>query len=160
MKEKILFLDIDGVLNGEEQFEIDICFSKEAINVIKEVIKVHQAKIVITSSWQGHDGSSRGKVKKLLENEGLEIFDFINPSKFYTNTSISPRTCGILDYLHKRPYDYLIVDDEYQQEYESLHLNYYHTPTLVGLKKQDLPNLTFKPLSPSQENKKIYTKRK
>ena len=64
MKEKILFLDIDGVLNGEEQFETTICFSKEAVETLKQLIKEHQGKIVITSSWQGHDGSSREKLKK------------------------------------------------------------------------------------------------
>lgn len=165
MKEKILFLDIDGVLNGEEQFETPICFSKEAVETLKQLIKEHQAKIVITSSWQGHDGSSREKLKKIFEKEGLEIFDFINPSENYLNTDFSPRSCGILDYLQEHPCSYLILDDEYQQEYEFLHLNYYHTPTLVGLKRQDLPHLSFKQLDQnslfsSSETKKIYTKRK
>lgn len=104
-------------------------------------------------------------MKKILEKEDLEIFDFINPSETYSNTDFSPRSCGILDYLQEHPCSYLILDDEYQQEYEFLKLNYYHTPTLVGLKRQDLSHLSFKqldhnPLFSSSETKKRYTKRK
>ena len=169
MQENIIFLDIDGVLNGEEQFEIPPRFSKEAIFVLKQIITKYQAKIVITSSWQRSDGSNRNKIKSMFQSVDIEVFDFIHPSLkgTYLNKELSNRSCGILDYLLHHPCYYLILDDEYQKEYEFLKLHYYQTPTLKGLTKKDLPHLYFKALNDQQlipfsyeEKNKCYKKRK
>ena len=44
--QNIIFLDIDGVLNN-----IEVKFKDECVNVVKELIKQHDAEIVIISCF-------------------------------------------------------------------------------------------------------------
>ena len=58
--------------------------------------------------------------------------------------TISNRVCGIIDYLkNNQNINYVILDDEYQNEYKLFNLNYYKTNTYVGLKEKDLDKITF-----------------
>ena len=147
MNRFVIFLDIDGVLNGEEQFEPGINFSKESVLTLKRLVKKNNTEIVLTTSWQGiGDKKTREKIVKIFNNINIHINDFINPNldgKLLDKT-ISNRVCGIIDYLkNNQNINYVILDDEYQNEYKLFNLNYYKTNTYVGLKEKDLDKITF-----------------
>jgi hypothetical protein len=52
---KIIFLDIDGVLNSEESYKqigTYKVFSPKSLNALERILKVSGAKIVISSAWR------------------------------------------------------------------------------------------------------------
>lgn len=73
---KIIFLDIDGVLNNEimcsnpdwkeKQYNID----KRCINLLNYLIEKTEAKVVITSVWR--HGKSIEELQKLFEEYGFK----------------------------------------------------------------------------------------
>ena len=80
---KILFLDIDGVLNSTKFFESNsMKCSKDdhidlgAVVILKRILNKTNAKVVLSSSWRGHEDNH----KIIKEN----VCDFID---------ITPRCC-------------------------------------------------------------------
>lgn len=72
---KIIFLDIDGVLNSEQWFEEPKIFPNEYIDpkclkLVIDLAKTEKAKIVITSVWR-----TTTALINFLEQKGLDIFD-------------------------------------------------------------------------------------
>lgn len=62
MKEKIIFLDIDGVLNNKNDGSSYYCmnpsmygFSNENLNNLKSILSSTNAKIVFSTSWRNHE---------------------------------------------------------------------------------------------------------
>lgn len=93
---KVLFLDVDGVLNTEETFERNYQeylvtkikkepIDEERIGYLKEIVEATGAKIVLSSSWRHHcefDGrtivSNESHMKYLIEllaKYGLILYD-------------------------------------------------------------------------------------
>ena len=147
--ENIIFLDIDGVLNN-----IKVRFNEESVNVVKELIQKYNAKIVMITSWQGNGTERRRKwIQQQLEELGIYDIDFIDPNFvgnlcFKDNLSyikIDSRLLGIVNYLqNKSKCNYIILDDDYHNDYKLLCLNHYRTMPLKGLSYKDLPKITFK----------------
>ena len=139
----IIFLDIDGVLNN-----IKVLFNEESINVIKELIKKHKAKVVMITSWQMNGTESiRKKIRTVLEKQGIYDIDFIDPNLegYLVDIKIPNRLLGIVDYLKNNPESsYVIFDDDYHNDYRLLCLNHYRTMPLKGLLSKDLEKITFK----------------
>ena len=72
---KIIFLDIDGVLNTDRQIRINnlnqidcIKFDQEAMENLKKIIEKTQAGIVITSTWRIHQSKSDYLWRELIRN--------------------------------------------------------------------------------------------
>jgi len=150
--ENIIFLDIDGVLNN-----IEVKFKEESVNVIKELMKQYNAKIVIISSWQQNGTKHiRNNIKNIFEKLDIYNIDFIDPN-FRGNInfkgSISPieidsRLLGIIDYLkNNKNCNYVILDDDYHNDYKLICLNHYKTKPLKGLTYKDTPKIRFKPVN-------------
>ncbi len=141
--ENIIFLDIDGVLN-----DIRVEFSEESINVVKELIKIYNAKVVMTTSWQLNGTTNRRKyIANRLEEQGIYDVDFIDPNfkGCFLNIDVPDRVLGIIDYLKRHDVsNYVILDDDYHNDYKLLCLNYYRTLPLRGLTYKDLPKISFK----------------
>ncbi|HTV40234.1 MAG TPA: HAD domain-containing protein [Candidatus Sulfotelmatobacter sp.] len=89
---KVVFLDFDGVLNSEqsvERFGTRYRFAKENVTALNEILRLTDARLVITSSWREgltlremigfleRDGvlpvQLAGKTKSLEKERGLEI---------------------------------------------------------------------------------------
>lgn len=148
----IIFLDIDGVLNN-----IQVRFNKESVNVVKELIRKYSAKIVMISSWQRNGVKSRRKwIQQQFENLGIYDIDFINPNfegnlcfkDSLSRIKIDSRLLGIVNYLQNEgECNYVILDDEYHNDYKLICLNHYRTITFKGLTYKDLPKITFKPVN-------------
>ena len=139
----IIFLDIDGVLN-----DIRVKFSEESINVVKELIKMYNAKVVMITSWQLNGTTNRRKyIANRLEEQGIHDVDFIEPNfkGDFLNIDVPGRVLGIIDYLKNHNVSsYVILDDEYHNDYKLLCLNHYRTLPLKGLTNKDLPKISFK----------------
>ena len=89
---KIIFLDIDGVLNGrytEETFEGYVFVSDEKVQLLKEIIDSTDAQVVLSSSWRrgwflkDHYPSYSGEeiwlfdaLQQKLGEYGIELMDY------------------------------------------------------------------------------------
>ncbi len=115
---KIIFLDIDGVLNSSVYDRTRSCdegnIDKTRLVLIKELVDKTEAKIVLTSSWRKHwskDPSARDEIGNDLardfESAGLDIYDK-TPEKGYLE-----RACEISMWLDENDGvdSFVIIDD-------------------------------------------------
>lgn len=129
MKNKIIFLDIDGVLNSGEYWDIIKPYEdkltemqreidSECLDNLKKIVNVTKAKIVVISSWKNTTRKFREFKKYMFEN-GLNIYD---------TTKNSPegginRGTEIRQWLeeHKDEVDkFIIIDDDIFPDYNEL----------------------------------------
>ena len=115
-KTKIIFLDVDGVLNNigsTEMFHGYYGVDQHLLENLKAVVDATGAKIVLSSSWKrfkNPDCSEHCFYKYLeqrLASVGLEILDI-------TPESSSRRGFGILKWIHDNEpelTDFIIIDD-------------------------------------------------
>lgn len=115
---KVIFLDVDGVLNSDEYFdkiknlningiqsEIDV----EKIKLLNIAINETKVKIVLTSSWRYTRNAQ--ELRKLLSEYGIST----DSTPFIQNE----RGLEIKQYLSEHPdvEDFVIVDDEIFDSY-------------------------------------------
>lgn len=88
---KVIFLDIDGVLNSNRTLYEDISLEDDLILNLKEIVNKTKAKIILSSSWR----LSTEAIAKLMDK--LDKFGLV----------ISGMTCdGVdLDWLEKYEFD-------------------------------------------------------
>lgn len=129
MKNKIIFLDIDGVLNSDKYWEeikpyedklteMQREIDSECLNNLKKIVNETKAKIVVTSSWKNTTRKFREFKKYMFEN-GLSIYDTIQNSP---EGGIN-RGAEIRQWLeeHKDEVDnFIIVDDDIFPDYNEL----------------------------------------
>ena len=112
---KVIFLDIDGVLNSDDY--IDIAKNSQGIErhididkvkLLKKVIDETGAKTVLTSSWR--NSNDIGPLRELLAK--YEIYFDVTP---FINWE---RGLEIKQWLleHNRVEDYIILDDAFDKE--------------------------------------------
>ena len=86
----------------------------------------------------------------MLEHYNINITDFIDPNfeDDMCGIEIPSRVIGIVDYLKKfNNCNYVILDDEYHNDYKLLCLSYYKTNPNKGLKIKDISKINFKPVN-------------
>lgn len=99
---KVIFLDIDGVLNTSETLEKGIYIDPERANLIKKILKETGAKIILSSTWR----FSPLGIKAVQEAVG-EVLD-ITPN----NNGLTSRGNEIKQWLDSHPVEkYAIIDD-------------------------------------------------
>jgi len=137
---KIIFLDIDGVLNNYASLSVPTneffnytscddfsCWYPPCVQQLKRIIKETGAKLVLSSSWR-HDAQD-----KVIE--GLLAF---NLEPFIDTTAINDchirRGFEIQDWLDKHPEitNYVIIDDM-NEMLESQNSRFVHTSMDRGL---------------------------
>ena len=76
-KEKVIFLDVDGVLNhdGSEEDLDGLCLA-----CLKQIVQKTGAKLVLTSSWKfyflrGDENPTKNYIQKRLADFGMELYD-------------------------------------------------------------------------------------
>lgn len=110
---KIIFLDLDGVLNN--WYHPDL-IARENLNILKKILALSKAKIVLTSSnkyplqrqnIKTITGSYLEKYVKIIQNEGISIYDVTPYVK-------EDRSLEIKAYLESNTNitDFVIIDDE------------------------------------------------
>lgn len=118
---KVVFLDVDGVLNSdafadymlsEKNFDIfrEDTLDPRAIVQLKKIIEATGAKIVLSSSWR-YEEETRNAVRRQLQEKGL---DFVDTTTLQTDITLS-RGKEIDLYLREHPEieEYVILDDDY-----------------------------------------------
>jgi hypothetical protein len=81
---KVIFLDIDGVLNNgnncgdppicEQKNKIETYLDPSAITYVNRLIKDHEAKIVMSTSWRMHDKNLKLLFSAITDNFDLRDF--------------------------------------------------------------------------------------
>ena len=144
--ENIIFFDIDGVLNDNRSM-----FVLESIDVLKQLIEKYNAKAVMISSWQMNGTENkRTRLKQQFEKLGIYNIDFIDPNfeGNICNIELPSRLLGIVNYLqNNNKCNYVILDNEYHNDYKLVCLNYYKTAPLKELKYKDLSKIELKPVN-------------
>lgn len=113
---KIIFLDVDGVLNCEKTTRTTksgtLFVGSGHLKRLRDIIKATGAKVVLSSDWRyGRDEpESNGdflELQRELRRYGIEIFDYTPVTCFYS------RGGEISIWLSRHPEvsDYVILDD-------------------------------------------------
>jgi hypothetical protein len=122
MNNKIIFLDVDGVLNSndtEDVFKGYIGLDYSGIKLLSEIIDATKAEIVLISSWKHRwykdDKDRQDNLANYLDQrlaaEGLKIID--------KTEGMSDRGAGIVKWLSEHPAEsWIVLDDEIFPDYE------------------------------------------
>lgn len=114
---KVIFLDIDGVLNSDEYIDrakntqgIERHIDIDKVKLLKKAIDETGAKTVLTSSWR--NSNDIGPLRELLAK--YEIYFDVTP---FINWE---RGLEIKQWLleHNRVEDYIILDDEIYDSFD------------------------------------------
>lgn len=114
---KVIFLDIDGVLNVNypHRDEFGSIFHPEFVENLRDIIEKTQSKIVISSSWR-HNGLTEMKemwVKRNLPGEVIDITPIFKDKKKLPFFERLERGNEIQMWLDKHEVDnYVIIDDD------------------------------------------------
>lgn len=135
---KVIFLDVDGVLNNASTNVYTpkgyIGVDKVLLNRLLDIIKETNAVIVLTSSWK-YDDEISYLYEKLGDNKPIDVT--IDPEERQYR-----RGAGILDYINNSNIEieeFVIIDD-YSFDFSSLGL-FPHcvlTDESIGLSEEDV----------------------
>lgn len=143
---KVIFLDVDSVLNTIDTFKMrkDI-YNKYGLVIpridlyrvefLKEIVNKTDAKIVVSSTWRKYDNDMK-ELKEVFSLFGLEIYDITGIDES------AKKGIEIIDWLNKNEVDsFIIIDDEIS---DLVGLEEYVVKTRVnrfatGLMKEHIP---------------------
>jgi hypothetical protein len=135
---KVIFLDVDGVLNNQTllyHYGFDY-IDEGMVDLLKSVVFATKAKVVLSSTWR-LDRHSYGLVKKTLEAKGMEIYSKttkIERSGGWGVPGHVDRVEEILDWLGKHPkVDRYAVVDDMDDAGAGIEANFFQTDLEKGL---------------------------
>lgn len=124
----VIFLDVDGVLNSSEYFNIadksngNYDLADYYLNNLAQIYNLCNAKIVLTSTWRKYPPEH--EISKYLV-ESLAKYGMVIYSK--TEVIDNDRPLEIKSWLdsqlHKEDINFVILEDEYEDGYEKYNLN-------------------------------------
>lgn len=133
----VIFLDVDGVLNGQSDWAVKYSFRKSCIDILSQIVRETGAKgIVMVSTWRACQGDTTPEffteLIKSMEERNIKIIG-------YTPITKHTREEEVLYYARRHECgNYLIIDDD-----ESLYPNRDTLPLYVpnyrtGLISEDI----------------------
>ena len=141
IKEKCIYLDIDGVLNSDKTLARTpnryIGISSDKVKLLKEIVKATDACIILSSSWRLMEEYDEDKkyLYKQLRYKDLKIVD--QTKKLSMNRGLE-----ISKHLEEHPEikSFVILDDEFAQCFADAGLkeHYIQTDYTTGLTKADV----------------------
>lgn len=126
---KVIFLDIDGVLNSDKYWEMILPYEKQmtemeseidtqCLNNLKKIVNITKAKIVITSTWKKINRKYEEFKKYMIQN-GISIYDK-TPDSLQSSINRGEEIRTWLE-EHKSEVDnFIIIDDEIYPDYNEL----------------------------------------
>lgn len=109
---KILFLDVDGVLNMHNSGGM-YALNRKRLQLLEKIIKETGAQIVLSSTWR-KDTTAFKRLCRVLSYRGLKIMD--RTPEFWRDEEGKRLVRGheIQDWLDRHPEvtEYVIVDDD------------------------------------------------
>jgi hypothetical protein len=150
---KIIFLDIDGVLNSERFFEMNAQglefghsqLDPDAVERLNRLIEETGAKVVISSSWR--HVWSRDEIVRMLEKRGFKHGDTIIG---ITPTLAGPRGDEVAEWLgtdderrridpdHSDVESYVILDDSDDFHDPEMRERFVNTTWEIGMTDEDV----------------------
>ena len=111
---KVLFLDVDGVLNNELLLENHgwEAIGETKLDLLKDIIDATNAKIVLSSTWRIDGGTKKVLVAKLA-TRGLELLDqtiVLHRTKLSLPVQRSDEICEWLS-RHSEVEKFAVLDD-------------------------------------------------
>lgn len=144
MADKILFLDIDGVLNSErfhralvsDNFPYGMEIDPTSMALLKSFLDANSTvKIVISSSW-------RDTLSLTQFNELFATYDICNKIIDLTSNDVTKSASIELWLKHNKPYKFAIIDDDQLFDIgHRLHKYQVKTSMGVGLQKKHLVDI-------------------
>lgn len=138
---KVIFLDIDGVLNSKRFFlgsKIDSKIDPNCVSQLNTLIEETGAKIVISSSWR--ITHSKKEIREALAEHGFKgsIIGYTETLDVWGNGP-APRGVEIKSFLQKnnRIKNYVILDDESDMLFDQRN-NFVQTSGDEGLTQNDV----------------------
>lgn len=131
---KIIFLDVDGVLNSLQDGNSVRLRTDSHLKLLKQIVDATGVKFVLSSSWRIGPTKARNNLLKRLEEYGLQIMDSTP-----ILSGASSRGDEIRQWLNESKYEiesFVILDDEDDME-EFTAKNLVQTNTTVGLQEKD-----------------------
>ena len=134
---KVIFLDIDGVLNEEKSRSRCVGYKgiddSKAENLAK-IVYATGAKIVLISTFKEvwiktdkvHQGIMANYLDKKLKKQGLTVFD---KTRDIVEKEYLSRGEGILDFIQRHKVDKYVILDDYQYDYDACGLTEGHIKT-------------------------------
>jgi hypothetical protein len=129
---KVIFLDFDGVMNPEKNYQPDCNFSKAAVKNLNTLLdEVPDAKIVVSSAWR-HRGIMF--VKEVLKKNGVTSGRVVGITDLKHETD---RGHHIERYVKDHSIEtYVILDDRRDMDSSLSHL--VHVNPVVGLTEKNV----------------------
>ena len=131
---KVIFLDVDGVLNSARDYYSIELSTDSHLELLKELIDRTGAKIVLSSSWR-MGLSIRGNLVQRLADYNLEIYD-TTPVLYFEGRKRGDEIRAWLD-KHEDVVNFVILDDE-SDMCEFTKTNLVKTDTNFGLKRKNI----------------------
>lgn len=170
---KVIFLDVDGVLNSEddlmvyrEKNNITGCIlyaevEDRPLKLLKEIVDKTSAKIVASSSWRigcernGNKSIFGDRLYKKLESRlkdyDMDIYD-ITPSLGYG----SLRGDEIREWLHRNPTDSFIILDDDTDMCEFLNTEHFIQTTYANGLTEELKDRAIEVLNGEEINEQYF----
>ena len=118
MKEYVIFLDIDGVLNTSKSWKTPFILNDECIRNFCSFVNrdgVHP-KIILTSSWKtGWASIKKNQTPQIIELQ--EKLSHYNCSVFNRTKDLGNRQKEIMEYLQTHDVDFFVIIDDDDLEY-------------------------------------------
>jgi hypothetical protein len=132
--EKVIFLDIDGVLNTDKhlrKFGRDY-IDQKLISILRAIVLQSKAEIVLSSTWR-LDNYAKNLVKQALETKDLK-FICCTPHIESTTKKRTNRAEEIKKWVEKHPSvkKYAVLDDRDDAGY-GIEKSFFQTDPRIGL---------------------------
>lgn len=132
---KIIFLDVDGVLNSElDSFDWNVQTDYH-FELLKSLVDKTQAKIVLSSSWRKSKDSLE-TIKSRLQDFGIDVYD-VTPSINSPNTKRGDEIRQWIDTQQDTSVTSFIILDDNSDMCEYTNTNLVQTDIKIGFQKQD-----------------------
>lgn len=147
---KVIFLDIDGVLNtpsSESRCGEYVGIDDEKVKKLKKIVEKTKAEIVLISTWKKYwrkeeklkplQDYSANYLDEKLAKQGLKAID---KTKDKADGRYLSRGESILEYVYRNNVENYIILDDCQFDYDGCDLtdNYIKTNQIEGLSEQQV----------------------
>lgn len=131
---KIIFLDVDGVLNSDNS-KSRLPLSKKLLKNLREIVKATNARIVVSSTWR-RDEFAMKKLRRALEFKKMKIYS-MTTIHYFKHGQVRGDEIDMWLKNHDDIENYVILDDCYDFHEHQLQ-NFVQTDYKVGLSENDV----------------------
>lgn len=155
---KLIFLDIDGVLNNKNDGSSYYCMdpkkygiSKYNFGNLKYLLMLTNAKIVLSTSWRNHDYTYRYRYNNIIFKSPLKSvetklkndFFFVSKCPHISGSNKYEDILGFFynvhqtDELNKSDFNFVVLDDARNQDLDKFGKRFFCIDIQNGLTKSD-----------------------